>query len=128
MQHVSHNTMEAGAYLPRPVVVSMMLKTHMKRGFWPAAGRIALRERRLAGGSVLADSSGGRAAPARASCSEAWQPDRGVWSGRGRAATTGTGSCVRWIPRGRAKFGQVELAKRQGPTGNLGRGLDGLNF
>ena len=61
--------MEAGAYLPRPVVESMMLKTHLKRRFWPVAGRIALRERRLAGGSVLADSSGGRAAPARASCS-----------------------------------------------------------
>ena len=29
--------MEAGAYLPRPVVVAMMLKTHLKRRFWPAA-------------------------------------------------------------------------------------------
>jgi hypothetical protein len=45
--------MEAGAYLPRPVVVSMMLKTHMKRGFWPAAGRIALR----ASGGWLEDQS-----------------------------------------------------------------------
>ena len=56
------------------------------------------------------------------------QPDRGVRSGRGRAATTGTGSCVRWIPGGRAGFDQVELAESQGSTGNLGRDLDGLNF
>jgi hypothetical protein len=45
--------MEAGAYLPRPVEVSMMLKRHMKRGFWPVAGRIALR----ASGGWLEDQS-----------------------------------------------------------------------
>ena len=39
--------------MPRPVEVSMMLKRHMKRGFWPVAGRIALR----ASGGWLEDQS-----------------------------------------------------------------------
>jgi hypothetical protein len=32
---MSHNAMGACAYLPRPVRLSMMLKTYMKRGFFP---------------------------------------------------------------------------------------------
>ena len=127
--------MEAGAYLPRPVVVSMMLKTHMKRGFWPAAGRIALR----ASGGWLEDQSlrtvqvAGQLQHALLAARLGHDLDAGSQTeeyGQGVDVLRlqSTGSCVRWIPGGRAGFGQAELAKSQGSTGNLGRGLDGLNF